>query len=52
MAGKDEPAASHMNSSEPANVRQFATWYGEGCQALEDALECIYRLNERLDNLE
>jgi hypothetical protein len=46
--GKDESGASHRDSSEPENVRQFATWYGEGCEALEDALEYISWLRDQL----
>lgn len=47
--GKDDPL---QNSSDPENVEQFKGWYGDGCQALDDALECINRLNYYITKLE
>lgn len=43
--GKDD---SIQNSSEAANVEQFAAWYGDGCLALDDALEAICLRDERI----
>jgi hypothetical protein len=50
--GKDEAAMTGRSSSEPYNVKQFSEWYGDGCLALDDALECIHRLNEYITQLE
>lgn len=50
--GKDESAAAGRGSSDRENVDQFSEWYGEGSQALDDAIERIHQLNERLDNFE
>ena len=50
--GKDESAMAGRSSSELANVKQFSEWYGDGCLALDDALECIHRLNEYITQLE
>jgi hypothetical protein len=50
--GKDEAAASYRDSGDDENIAQFKGWYGDGCVALDDALECISRLNYYITKLE
>jgi hypothetical protein len=47
--GKDDVG---RNSSDFENCNQFGKWYGDGCLALDDALECISQLNYYITKLE
>lgn len=50
--GKSEAPESYRDSNDDENSAQFKAWYGDGCLALDDALECISRLNYYITKLE
>jgi hypothetical protein len=49
--GKDQSAASGLDSMSAENVERFHKWFGSP-DAFEDALACIGRLNEYITSLE